>query len=266
MSRGAKIGGIGTVLVVLVGLYLGIDPSVIVQNVQQTTGVDSGPTGDYIENPAEAELREFIGVVLADTEVTWTDLFAASGARYQEPALVLYTEAVQSGCGTAPSSVGPFYCPADRKVYLDLTFFDELHRRFGAPGDFAQAYVVAHEVGHHVQMLMGTSEQVRRLRNESSPAEANELSVRTELQADCFAGIWGHHANRSRHLLEQGDIEEGLGAAAAIGDDRMQRRGRGQVSPESFTHGTSAQRQRWFETGMRTGSIEACDTFTSRTL
>jgi uncharacterized protein len=251
---------------VLVGLYLGIDPTVIMQNVQQTTGGDSGPAVEHIENPAEAELREFISVVLADTEVTWTELFAAAGARYQEPTLVLFTDAVQSGCGTAPSSVGPFYCPADRKVYLDLTFFDELHRRFGAPGDFAQAYVVAHEVGHHVQMLMGISEQVRRLLSETSPAEANELSVRMELQADCFAGIWGHHANRSRHLLEQGDIEEGLAAAAAVGDDRLQGQSRAQVSPESFTHGTSAQRQRWFETGMRTGSIDACDTFAARTL
>lgn len=266
VSRGAGIGGVGTIVLVLLALYLGVDPSVILQNVDPGPGSAPEPADVYRESAAEAELREFISVVLGDTEVTWTELFAATGGRYREPTLVLFTGAVQSACGTAPSAVGPFYCPADGKVYIDLTFFDELHHRFGAPGDFAQAYVLAHEVGHHVQSLLGISAQVQRQRTGLEPAQANALSVRQELQADCFAGIWGHHADRSRQLLERGDIEEGLAAAAAIGDDRLQRQARGDVSPESFTHGTSAQRQRWFETGLRTGSIDACDTFAAREL
>jgi uncharacterized protein len=266
VPRAVAIGGIGTLVLVLVSLYLGVDPSVIMQNVQQAPAPGAAVPGEYEESAAEAELREFISVVLADTETTWKQLFAKAGARYEEPTLVLFTGVVQSACGTAQSAVGPFYCPRDRRVYLDLSFFEELHRRFGAPGDFAQAYVVAHEVGHHVQTLLGISEQVERRRGQLGRTQANELSVRQELQADCFAGIWGHHADRSRQMLERGDIEEGLAAAAAIGDDRLQRQTGGYVSPESFTHGTSVQRQRWFEAGLRSGSIDACDTFAAREL
>jgi uncharacterized protein len=263
--RRAGLGAVATVILVLIGLYLGVDPALILQNVAPAPDA-AGPSAPYEPSAAEVELRDFIAVVLADTEVTWTELFAAAGRRYDEPTLVLFTGVVQSACGTAQSAVGPFYCPGDRQLYIDLSFFDELHRRFGAPGDFAQAYVLAHEVGHHVQTLLGITERMRQAQRGVGQAEANELSVRLELQADCFAGIWGHHADRSRQLLEPGDVAEGLAAAAAIGDDRLQRQARGQVSPESFTHGTSAQRQRWFEAGLRSGELAACDTFAARAL
>ena len=200
-----------------------------------------------------------ISSVLADTEDTWGDL-RAGRTPLREPVLVLFERAVQSACGIASSAVGPFYCPGDHKVYLDLTFFRELDQRFGAPGDFAQAYVVAHEVGHHVQTLLGLSNRVSQMRSRMSDEQANALSVRQELQADCYAGVWGHHAAR-RDLLEPGDVEEGLRAAAAIGDDRLQKQGQGYVRPESFTHGSSAQRQEWLMRGLKTGDINQCDTF-----
>ena len=199
--------------------------------------------------------------MLADTEETWNRVFSSAGRQYQEPVLVLFEDAVRSACGSASSASGPFYCPADQKVYLDLTFFRELDRRFGAPGDFAQAYVVAHEVGHHVQNLLGINRQVQQAQQGGNRAGVNALSVQLELQADCLAGVWGHHANK-KQLLDAGDVDEGLGAAAAIGDDRLTG---GRVSPESFTHGTSEQRARWLRQGLQTGDINSCDTFRSNT-
>jgi uncharacterized protein len=266
--RGVRFGkaggiGLGTILLALVAMYFGQDPSVVLQGVQPEPQAEQGT---YQESEAEARLREFVAVVLADTEDAWGALFSAAGSTYQPPTLVLFSGAVQSACGFAQAAVGPFYCPADRQVYIDLSFYEDLHSRFGAPGDFAQAYVVAHEVGHHVQTLLGISERNMAARQRASEAEANALSVRQELQADCFAGIWAHNADRSRQLLEAGDIEEGLNAASAIGDDRMQRQARGYVSPESFTHGSSEQRVRWFKRGFETGTAQSCDTFAARTL
>ena len=267
--RGVRFGraggiGIGTILLALVAIYFGQDPSVVLQGVQP-----SAPTSEevpYEESPEEAQLREFISVVLADTEETWGQIFSEAGGTYEQPRLVLFSGAVESACGFAQAAVGPFYCPADHKVYIDLSFYQELHSRFGAPGDFAQAYVIAHEIGHHVQTLLGISEKNMAARQRASEAEANALSVRQELQADCFAGIWAHNADRSRQLLEQGDIEEGLNAAAAIGDDRLQKQARGHVAPESFTHGSSEQRVRWFKRGFESGSVRSCDTFAANSL
>jgi predicted metalloprotease len=267
--RGVRVGraggiGIGTIVLALIAIYFGQDPSVVLQGVQP-----SAPTsqeGPYQETPEEAQSREFVSVVLADTEETWGEIFRQAGRTYEPPKLVLFSGAVESACGFAEAAVGPFYCPGDHKVYIDLSFYQELQTRFGAPGDFAQAYVVAHEIGHHVQTLLGISEQNMAARQRASQAEANALSVRQELQADCFAGIWAHNADRSRQLLEQGDVEEGLNAAAAIGDDRLQKQGRGYVSPESFTHGSSEQRVRWFKRGLESGSVQACDTFGTKQL
>jgi len=218
------------------------------------------------QSAAEKAMVEFVSVVLADTEATWHALFEQRGDTYKEPRLVLYRGAVNSACGMGQAAMGPFYCPADQKVYLDLGFFDDLASRHDAPGDFAQAYVIAHEVGHHVQTLLGVSAKVHKAKQGLNEAAANQLSVKQELQADCFAGIWGHHAGRSRQLLESGDIEEGLNAASAIGDDRLQRQARGTVSPESFTHGSSAQRVRWFKAGLEKGTMRSCDTFASAQL
>jgi hypothetical protein len=215
---------------------------------------------------AENELAEFVSVVLADTEDTWNALFSQMGKTYQEPRLVLFSGAVQSACGFAQAAVGPFYCPADQKVYIDLSFYQDLKNRHGAPGDFAQAYVIAHEIGHHVQTLLGISEKVHSARRRVSQVEGNRLSVMQELQADCFAGVWAHHANRARQILEEGDIEEALGAASAIGDDRLQRKSRGYVTPDSFTHGSSAQRVRWFKQGLKSGEVLDCNTFRADTL
>jgi len=210
---------------------------------------------------AEKEMGEFVAAVLADTEDTWNAIFRAQGAAYREPTLVLFSGAVNSACGMASAAVGPFYCPGDQKLYLDLSFFQDLKQRHGAPGDFAQAYVIAHEVGHHVQTLMGISQQVREAGRGRSKADVNALSVRQELQADCFAGLWGHAANTERQILDPGDLEEALTAASAIGDDRLQREsGRG-VVPDSFTHGSSAQRVKWFKRGFESGDIASCDTF-----
>jgi len=257
-------GAVGLVVALLVMLFGG-DPSVVLSGDPQDSsgGVGTGGSGRPVD-PAQAPLQDFVSVILADTEDTWPRLLEPLGVRYAEPRLVLFSDAVQSACGVQESAVGPFYCPLDQRVYLDLGFFRELDRRFGAPGDFAQAYVVAHEVGHHVQNLLGISERVHSMRGRMSPAQANALSVRQELQADCFAGIWAHHAQKQRQILEQGDVEEGLQAATAIGDDTLQRRSGGHVVPESFTHGSAAQRVEWFRRGLEQGTVEACDTFRSK--
>ena len=262
-TRGGGIG-IGAIVLALIAVYFGQDPSIVLQNVQQ--GGVQAEQGEYQESAEEAQIRERIEVVLADTEETWNAIFASGGRAYEEPRLVLFSGAVESACGFAEAAVGPFYCPADRRVYIDLSFYSDLQNRFGAPGDFAQAYVIAHEVGHHVQTLLGISERTHAARSRLSPAEANALSVRQELQADCFAGIWAHNADRSRQLLEAGDIDEGLNAASAIGDDRLQKQTRGYVSPDSFTHGSSEQRVRWFKRGIESGSMSAYDTFSAKEL
>jgi len=227
---------------------------------------ESRPSGRVEQSAQEKELVDFVKVVLADTEETWNKVFESQGRSYKEPRLVLYRGSVNSACGLGQAAMGPFYCPGDQKVYLDLGFFDDLRRRHDAPGDFAQAYVVAHEIGHHVQTLLGISNEVQKAKRGLSEVKQNQLSVMQELQADCFAGIWGNHASRSRQLLEQGDVEEGLNAASAIGDDRLQKQSRGFTSPESFTHGSSAQRVRWFKTGLREGNVAACNTFAAEQL
>ena len=262
--RGGAIGGAG-VLVALVLALLGAPKEAIrdILGGGSRTVTESAPRPI---DPAEEKAFDFVKVVLGYTEDSWNALFAADGKRYAEPTLVVFSRAVESACGMASAAVGPFYCPPDQKVYLDLSFFAELDRKFGAPGDFAQAYVVAHEVGHHVQNLLGVSQAVHQRRSRLPEEEGNRLSVMTELQADCFAGVWAHHANKTKQVLDPGDVEEGLQAAAAIGDDTLQRRTRGQVSPESFTHGSSQQRVRWFKQGMTTGRPESCDTFNSRPL
>ena len=254
-------GGIGMLLIVLaVSCLTGTNPLALLEMAEQVAPQQQSqqaPTGAPTGDPA----AEFVAVVLGDTEETWNRIFRAAGRQYQEPVLVLFEGSVQSACGSASAVVGPFYCPADQKVYLDLSFFRELDRRFGAPGDFAQAYVVAHEVGHHVQHLLGVNRQVHDAQQGQSRAGANQLSVALELQADCFAGVWGHHANR-KQLLDPGDVDEGLSAAAAIGDDRL---GGGRAAPESFTHGTSEQRARWLRQGLSSGDINSCDTFRAGT-
>jgi hypothetical protein len=273
-------GGLGLLVVIVLALVFGVDPSVLLGlsgSLQQGTPPASqtvpggyGQSGGFGQSMGQGmtggrrdELADFVSVVLADTEDTWNAIFAGSGADYREPTLVLFTGAVRSACGFTQSAAGPFYCPGDEKVYIDLAFYDELRNRFNAPGDFAQAYVIAHEVGHHVQKLLGISGQVTRAQRAAGKRESNQLSVMLELQADCLAGVWAHHAEASRDLLEQGDVEEGLNAAAQIGDDRMQRRSTGFVVPDSFTHGSSEQRVRWFRTGLSTGDVQACNTFDS---
>jgi len=261
---GLSLGG---VLFLVVLSLLGINPLPFLGVATQAPEVQMQESAQpYQESPQEAALREMTAVVLADTEETWNAILPQYGVQYVEPTLVLFDGLVQSGCGTAESAMGPFYCPLDQKVYIDMSFYNDLSQRFGAPGDFAQAYVIAHEVGHHVQNLAGTAEKVHAAQQRASKVEANELSVRMELQADCYAGVWAHHAARSRQLLEAGDVEEGLNAASAIGDDRLQRMSQGRVVPDAFTHGSSEQRVRWFRKGMETGSLEACDTFSARQL
>ncbi len=249
-------GGIGGVIMLVIALMLGADPGTVLN-----TGV--GPTNNDPSSISEEEreLGEFVSVVLADTEDTWNFLFAEEDLEYREPTLVLFTDAVESGCGFAQSAVGPFYCPIDERVYIDLSFYRDLKNRYGAPGDFAQAYVIAHEVGHHVQNQLGIMEQVQNAQQRVDEVEANRLSVMQELQADCFAGVWAHNADRTRNILEQGDVEEALNAASSIGDDRLQRESQGRVSPDSFTHGTSAQRVSWFKMGLESGDIDSCNTF-----
>ncbi len=260
---GVAGGGIGTVILVIVALFFGVDPSVVLQG---DPGNQTAPATGPAPSKADDELRNFVSVVLADTEDVWADLFRRSNREYRDPKLVLFTRAVDSACGFAQAAVGPFYCPADHKVYLDLSFFRDLRDRFGAPGDFAQAYVIAHEVGHHVQSLLGISERIHAARARASEREANALSVRLELQADCLAGIWAHHAQRARQILEAGDVEEALNAATAIGDDRLQQRSRGYVAPDSFTHGSGAQRVTWFRRGLGSGKLEQCNTFAAAQL
>ena len=249
-------GGIGMVVLALVVYLLGGDPSAVINNAPAPPAAEAPGSG----GPPD-EASEFVRVVLADTEDTWNDIFKANGRDYPEPQLVLFSGAVQSGCGIGQAQMGPFYCPRDQRVYIDLAFYQELRDRFGAPGDFAQAYVIAHEVGHHVQTVLGVSDQVRDAQQRSGHRGANQLSVRMELQADCFAGVWANHAQRVRNVVEPGDIEEALNAASAIGDDKIQRQTQGQVAPESFTHGSSAQRMEWFKRGYETGDPERCDTF-----
>ena len=263
VSRRVVGGGIGTILLVLVALYFGIDPSIILNQSPLQIPKSGAPTQSepYSASPEEKRLGEFVSVVLADTEDTWQGLFRSMGKTYEVPKLVLFSGAVESACGMASAAMGPFYCPMDQKVYIDLSFYSDLKNRFGAPGDFAQAYVIAHEVGHHVQNLLGIAEKVQSMRSRMSETEANRLSVMMELQADCLSGVWAHHADRARQILEQGDIEEALNAASSIGDDRMQRQARGHVTPDSFTHGSSAQRVRWFKRGLETGNIGQCNTF-----
>jgi predicted metalloprotease len=256
------VGGLGGVAILLIALFLGVDPSLLLQGggaPQQQTTQQGAPPG----NDAG---RRFTSRVLAETEDVWRDLFARAGRQYRDPILVLFSGATQSGCGFAEATVGPFYCPNDQRLYIDLDFLADMQRRLGAPGDFAAAYVIAHEVGHHVQNLIGVLSRVEQLRRGASEAEGNALQVRVELQADCLAGVWARRAQDARQILESGDVEEALGAAAAVGDDRLQRRARGTVVPESFTHGTSEQRVRWFRRGIEGGDIAACDTFSGNRL
>ncbi|GAB3378102.1 neutral zinc metallopeptidase [Azotobacter armeniacus] len=261
-GKGLGLGGIA--LVVIVGLLMGQDPLQILGQLTTQSSLDARQAG---APPASDEQAAFVRAVLGDTEDTWRQLFEQAGRQYQDPTLVLFSQGVNSACGFASQAVGPFYCPADQRVYLDLAFFDDLAQRFAAAGDFAQAYVIAHEVGHHVQTLLGVSARVNAARQRGERLEgANGLQVRQELQADCLAGVWAHHAQRRLDWLEPGDLEEALNAANAIGDDRLQRHGRGQVVPDSFTHGTSAQRVRWFRIGFEGGEVGRCNTFQARAL
>lgn len=255
-GRGIALGGGAGLIVAIVAMLFGINPGDVTTD---QSGV--GGSGQVASSPKEEQLKDFSSVILADTEDTWPELLKPLGVQYTDPTMVLYTGGTETGCGYGQSAMGPFYCPRDGNVYLDLSFFNELDRKLGAPGDFAQAYVIAHEVGHHVQNLLGIADQVQRASMRGGKAQANALSVRMELQADCFAGIWAHHAQAKRHILEAGDIEEGLNAASQIGDDTLQRKAQGYVVPESFTHGSSAQRVQWFKRGFESGTLEACDTF-----
>ena len=257
-GRGIAVGGgVGGLIMLLLYFLMGGNPLNLL-------GPGGGSSISLPGGAATAEdqaAAEFVSLVLGDTEDVWNELFGAMGKDYAEPRLVLFSGQVESACGMADAAVGPFYCPADAQVYIDLAFFDELSTRFGAPGDFAAAYVIAHEVGHHVQNLLGVTDRVHEMRARMSETEFNDVSVRLELQADYYAGVWAHHAERARQILEAGDIEEGLRAAAAVGDDRLQRQARGYVVPDSFTHGTSEQRMKWFQVGLKNGTIAACNTF-----
>jgi hypothetical protein len=266
MSRGGRGivgGGIGMIILVVVGMLFGIDPRVIlglagtVQTVQQQVAPQKV---EGAKGPLSDDMGRFVAGVLADTEKTWGTLFQQLGRQYQDPTLVLFTGATPTACGTGQAAMGPFYCPLDQKVYIDLAFYQQLRDRFKAPGDFAQAYVIAHEIGHHVQNQLGIMKKMDGFRQRMSETQYNALSVRLELQADCFAGVWAHHA-QNRNLLEAGDVEEAMRAASAIGDDTIQRRTQGRIVPDSFTHGSSEQRMRWFMTGMKSGQISACNTF-----
>lgn len=282
-GAGAKAGGIsilGLIVAFVAWKFFGVDPQQAYQATQQVTAQQ--PTASALENPTpeQQEAANFVGTILADTEDTWTPIFQQMGAQYQSPKLVLFSGVVHSGCGTAQSAMGPFYCPADQKVYIDTSFFQQMRQELGVSGeqnqtelsrrdqagDFAQAYVIAHEVGHHIQTITGISEQVQQQRSQVGKVEANQLSVRQELQADCFAGIWAHHNQQRTQFLEQGDIAEAMDAAHKIGDDYLQKRSTGHVVPDSFTHGSSEQRQRWFERGWQTGDMQQCDTFSVRQL
>ncbi len=271
---GRRVGGrgvgLGTIVIALVaGWIFGINPLTILGVLGGGGGELIAPTEQSAPATAGApddEMGRFVAAVLGGTEDVWTTQFQQAGSQYQKPRLVLFRGATPTACGTGQSAMGPFYCPGDQKVYIDLSFYDTLRQQLGAPGDFAQAYVIAHEVGHHVQNLMGLTDQMAQARQRVSEREYNALSVRLELQADCFAGIWAHHNHKSNAILEPGDVEEALNAAAAIGDDALQRKSQGMVVPDSFTHGTSEQRQRWFHRGLESGSVKACDTFNARQL
>ncbi|MBX2866333.1 MAG: zinc metallopeptidase [Leptolyngbyaceae cyanobacterium MAG.088] len=251
-------GGLGTLVLAVIVMLLGGNPNIVLEPVV----TNPSPSQPRQTSPNEDALADFTSVVLADTEDIWNQIFQEQiGQDYPEPTLVLYSGSTQSACGVGQAAMGPFYCPADQQVYIDLSFYNDLRSRHQAPGDFAQAYVIAHEVGHHVQNVLGISNQVRQLQGRASKTEANQLSVRLELQADCFAGVWANRADQARDILESGDIEEALNAASQIGDDRLQQQSRGFIVPESFTHGSSAQRVRWFKQGLATGDIEQCNTF-----
>ena len=256
--------GIGTIAMALVAMYFGIDPSIVMnfgQSMSQNAPVEAKPI------PADDPQAKFVAKVLHSTEVTWDEIFQASGQKYSAPKLVLFSGQTPTACGTGQSAAGPFYCPGDQKVYIDLDFYTEMTNRFHAPGDFAQAYVIAHEVGHHIQNLMGTSDKVQQARQSArNEAESNQYSVRLELQADCYAGVWAKHADGENRILEAGDIEEAMTAAAAIGDDALQKQAQGYAVPDSFTHGTSQQRMRWFNQGFSTGSVNKCDTFNAASI
>ena len=258
--------GIGTIAIALAAsFFFGINPMTVL-NILSGSGAPEAQVaqGPAQRPPADDRMAKFVGTVLADTEDVWKDVFTKGGATYKEPKLVLFRGATQTACGAGEAAMGPFYCPGDQKVYIDLGFYQTLKDRLGAPGDFAQAYVIAHEVGHHVQNLLGISGKMDQMRGKVSQTEFNALSVRLELQADCFAGVWAHNAQKSRQILENGDVEEAMNAAAKIGDDALQKGGSGRVVPESFTHGTSAQRARWFNNGLQNGSVKGCDTFSAR--
>jgi predicted metalloprotease len=258
---GLKLGVGGTLIALVAAYFFGIDPRVILGLAETAGGGNSGPDRPAQVGAPSDPVGQFVSAVLADTEDTWTAIFQAAGKQYVPPKLDLFTTQINTGCGFADSGAGPFYCPADSKVYLDPSFFQELQTRFQAPGDFAQAYVIAHEVGHHVQNLLGTESKVRAAQQNASEVERNQLQVRMELQADCYAGVWAHNADRARQIIEQGDVEEALGAASAVGDDTIQRRTRGHVVPDSFTHGSAKQRMEWFKRGLDSGSVGNCDTF-----
>jgi predicted metalloprotease len=269
LGRGARAGGIGgagILVLALIAMLLGVNPLTIL------SGIPGGGFGEPKTVPtgrppaADDESSQFVSAVLAQTEDAWGEIFSQGGQNYRKPSLVLFDGAVQSACGMAGSATGPFYCPADQKVYLDTSFFRELDQNFGAPGDFAAAYVIAHEVGHHVQTLLGISRQVTEMRQRSDETTANRLSVMMELQADCFAGVWARHVHETQGILEEGDIEEGMAAASAVGDDRIQSSTRGYVVPDAFTHGSSQQRTRWFRQGLQTGDVNSCDTFNAAQL
>jgi len=260
-GKGLAVGGLGTVALVLIAMFLGVDPSVVLNQVAGPTATEEQQADPASRSPEENRLAEFSSVVLADTEDVWNQVFREAGSQYQLPKMVLFSGAVNSACGFAQAAMGPFYCPNDQKLYLDLSFFNDLHTRHGAPGDFAQAYVIAHEVGHHVQNLMGILEQTHAAKARASEEEANAIQVRVELQADCLSGVWANRAHQNRQILESGDIEEALGAAAGVGDDRLQKQSRGYIVPESFTHGSSEQRMRWFMIGAKSGDPNQCNTF-----
>ena len=264
---GGRSIGIGTIVIALLGGWiLGVNPLTILGLLSGGAPPAQVHQAPAQRPPADDRLARFVSTVLADTEDVWAGVFSQGGARYQEPRLVLFRGATPTACGTGEAAMGPFYCPADQKVYIDLGFYETLKHQLGAPGEFAQAYVIAHEVGHHVQNLLGISDKVDSQRGRISQVQYNQLSVRLELQADCFAGVWAHHAQTARQILENGDIEAAMNAAAKIGDDALQQQSQGRVVPESFTHGSSAQRVRWFNNGLQHGSVQRCDTFSARSL